>query len=60
MQHLTGGDGVAAAPEPAGGVSEPPEVTAARLAGGCGWWSGDAVDYERGNALDLAQLFQFL
>ena len=41
-------------------MNEPPEVAAARLAGGSGWWAGDATHYDRNHALDLAQLFPFL
>ena len=57
MRHMAGVDGLAVTPD---GVAEPPEVIAAQKAGGTGYYAGNAKDYDRAHALDVAQLFAFL
>jgi type I restriction enzyme R subunit len=52
MQHMTGTDGLASAPE--GVVAEAPLPT------GSGWLAGNPRDYDRAHALDVPQLFRFL
>ena len=55
MQHMTGGEGLVFPT-----VAETPDEIAAAKAGGSGWFAGNPKDYDRGNALDVAQLFAFL
>ncbi|MCU0754826.1 MAG: type I restriction endonuclease subunit R [Xanthomonadales bacterium] len=52
MRHLTGRDGLAV---PANRVGELP-----RAYGGIGYFAGSPQDYDRAQALDVAQLFAFL
>jgi type I restriction enzyme R subunit len=57
MRHMTGGDGFF----PDGPTfHEPPDATAAGKAGGSGWIAGRPDDYDRAQAIDVAQLFAFL
>ena len=52
MRHMTGTDGLAAAPNQ---VAKPPTPY-----GGTGYTAGSAQDYDRAHALDVPQLFAFL
>src|SRR5690348_9840249 len=52
VRHMTGTDGLA--PSPANILADAP------LAAGNGWFAGSAKDYDRTQALDVAQLFHFL
>jgi len=52
MRHMTGTDGLAAAPNT---VDRPPAPY-----GGTGYTAGRAQDYDRAHALDVPQLFAFL
>lgn len=53
MRHMTGTDGLAAAP--ANEADRPPPPY-----GGTGWTAGHAAGYDRAHALDASQLFAFL
>ena len=55
MQHMTGGKGLEFT-----SVAETPDEIAAAKAGGSGWFAGSPKDYDRGHAIDVAQLFAFL
>src|SRR5205085_6260429 len=41
-------------------AAETPDEIAAKKAGGSGWFAGNPKDFDRGHALDVPQLFQFL
>jgi type I restriction enzyme R subunit len=56
MRSMTGADGLSFDSS----VLETPEEIAARKAAGHGWTAGDPRDYDRGHAIDTAQLWQFL
>ncbi len=58
VRHLTGADGLTSLAVDA--LAETPDETALAKAGGSGWFAGDAKHYDRGHAIDLAQLFTFL
>lgn len=56
MRSMTGVDGLSFDSS----VLETPEEIAARKAAGHGWTVGDPLHYDRGHAIDTAQLWQFL
>jgi type I restriction enzyme R subunit len=56
MRSMTGVDGLSFDSS----VLETPEEIAARKAAGHGWTAGDPLHYDRGHAIDTAQLWQFL
>ena len=58
MRHMTGADGLVFAAE--GILAETPDALAAAKAAGSGWLAGHPKDYDRAQALDVPQLFQFL
>jgi type I restriction enzyme R subunit len=58
MLHMTGTDGLAPVAE--GLAAETPDALSAAKAAGSGWLAGNPKDYDRTNALDVPQLFQFL
>ena len=58
MLHMTGTDGLAPVAEAL--LAETPDALAAAKAAGSGWLAGNPKDYDRGHALDVPQLFQFL
>jgi type I restriction enzyme R subunit len=62
VRHLTGSDGLATAEDfaPSDLLQEAPDGAAQALAAGSGWIAGDPRAYDRGFALDVAQLFAFL
>lgn len=55
VRHMTGGEGLTFS-----SVAETPDEIAAAKAGGSGWFAGNPKDYDRGHAVDVAQLFAFL
>src|ERR1019366_1885821 len=58
MRHMTGVDGLVFAAD--GIIAETPDSPAAAKAAGSGWLAGNPKDYDRSQALDVPQLFQFL
>jgi type I restriction enzyme R subunit len=58
MRHMTGEEGFFGEALPH--FEETSDATAARKAGGGGWHAGNPAHYDRGQCLDVVQLFAFL
>ncbi len=58
MLHMTGEDGLTPVAE--GVAAETPDALAGAKAAGSGWLAGNPKDYDRTQALDVPQIFQFL